>query len=371
LKRLLEYLGRQAIADPEGELKEYTVGVEAFGKAADYEPQTDSSVRVQAGKLRQKLDEYYRTEGVNDDLRIELPKGQFKLEFRQSGAAPPAASAAHSRWPWPALAALVLVAAALSAWGLKPAAPTATEQLWKPFLSGQRPVMIVIGTPMFVKLGNAFFRDPALNNWEATADSESLKAVDRAVGGGAVSPAFPYTGVGDAAGAFALERLLVQHGKDPTLQVSNLLPWEDIARYNVIFLGPPKFNLQTADLPVRQDFEIGHSRVQNLHPNPGEPRSFEEKWTPDRTRLEEGHALISRLPGLHRAGELLILAGSSTECTRAAAEYMTRAEYAEPFMKWMREQPGGIPEWFQVVVRARFKSQTPIAIERVAFHALK
>jgi hypothetical protein len=37
----------------------------------------------------------------------------------------------------------------------------------------------------------------------------------------------------------------------------------------------------------------------------------------------------------------------------------------------MRSQAGGIPAWFQLVVRARFKSQTPIAIERVAFHALK
>jgi hypothetical protein len=41
---------------------------------------------------------------------------------------------------------------------------------------------------------------------------------------------------------------------------------EDISRNNMIFLGPPKFNLQTTDLPVQQDFEISHARVQNLHP---------------------------------------------------------------------------------------------------------
>lgn len=62
LKRLLDYLARQALEDNGGDLKEYTVGIGAFGKGPDYDPKTDSSVRVQAGKLRQKLDEYYRTE---------------------------------------------------------------------------------------------------------------------------------------------------------------------------------------------------------------------------------------------------------------------------------------------------------------------
>jgi len=41
------------------------------------------------------------------------------------------------------------------------------------------------------------------------------------------------------------------------------------------------------------------------------------------------------------------------------------------FVGFLRAQPGGIPPWFQVVVRTRFKSGTPIAIERVAFHALE
>jgi hypothetical protein len=155
-----------------------------------------------------------------------------------------------------------------------------------------------------------------------------------------------------------------------TLQTSNLLSWEDISRNNVIFLGSPKYNLQTLDLPVRQDFEISHGRVQNLHPLPGEPRSFEEKFVPGQASLEEGHALISCLPGLHRTGEMLILAGSSTECTRAAVEFMTRSEYVVPFVRWLRSQPGGFPAWFQLVVRARFKAGTPIAMERVSFHRL-
>lgn len=379
LKRLLEYLGRQSVEQPAGDPKEYTVGVQAFGKPADYDPQTDSSVRVQAGKLRQKLDEYYRTEGQNDPLIVELPKGHFRLEFRTVAQAP-VKRKIPVRVP---IAAGVIVLALLAAgWyivrlrpGLAPAPLSdqwtpEMDALWKPLLSSARPIMVVIGTPLFSKVGGSFFRDPGLNTWDAAAQADSVRGVEKALGAPAATPAFPYTGVGEAMGAFAVQKLLLPRGRELTLQTSNLLTWEDISRNNVIFLGPPKYNLQTLDLPVQQDFEISHSRVQNLHPQPGEPHSFEEKFVPGQATLEEGHALISRLPGLHRTGEMLMMAGSSTESTRAAVEFMTLPEYVTPFVRWMRQQPGGIPQWFQVVIRARFKSGTPIEIERVAFHRL-
>ena len=375
LKRLLEYLAGQS-----GELKEYTVGVEAFGKPPEYDPRSDSSVRVQAGKLRQKLDEYYRTEAAPGEPVITLPKGHFRLEVVEIA---PVADAAVSRpqWLWAAVGIAVLVLG-LASWLIVRSRPASValagaawnsemEELWRPFVASPKPLLVVIGTPLFSKVGNDFFRDPALNTPDAVAGSDRLQAIEKALGEKSAAEAFPYTGVGEATGAFALARLLLPRGKDLSLQQSHLLTWEDISRNNVVFLGPPKYNLQTMDLPVVQDFEISHSRVQNLRPAAGEPASFEEKWSADRAHLDEGHALISRLPGLHQSGEMMILAGSSTECTRAAVEYVTRPEYVSAFVRWMRSQPGGVPRWFQAVVRARFKSQTPIVIDRVAFHALR
>jgi hypothetical protein len=377
LKKLLDYLSRQ---DPAADLKEYTIGVEAFGKSPDYDPRTDSSVRVQAGKLRLKLNEYYRTEGAADPVIIELPKGGFHLEVHERAAPAKPARTPFWRRTMPVWLAFMIAAIGIVGQGLVSDAsrePSYVQwtpemnELWRPLLFGGRPVMIAIGTPLFNKIGNSFFRDPALNTWDTASQSDRLHNVARALGADQPAPAFTYTGVGEAAGAFALERLFLSRQRDLTLQTSDQLTWEDIARHNMIFLGPPKYNQQTLDLPIHQDFEIAHSRVQNLNARPGEPRSFEEKWAPERTHLEEGHALISRLPGLHNTGEMLILAGSSTECTRAAVEYITRPEYVTPFVRFLRAQPSGIPPWFQVVIRTRFKSGTPIAIERVAFHALK
>ena len=377
LKRLLEYL---AGVDPQAELKEYTVGVEAFGKPRDYDPQTDSSVRVQAGKLRKKLDEYYRTEGIGDPLTIELPRGQFKIEVRPRAEPPETAKPARRTAALLAIGLCVAFAFGflLRPWVSKPAGqPLAAmrwssemDEIWRPFLSTQRPILISLGAPLFTKVGNSFFREPGLNNWDAAPQSDDLNRLEHAFAGSAVTPAFTYTGVGEALGAFALARLILPRGRDLRIEPSNVLGWEDIAANDVIFLGPPKYNLQIPDLPVRQEFEISHGHVRYLRPAEGSPDFFEEKWAADRT-LEEGHALISRLPGLHGVGEMLILAGSSTESTRAAVEYMTRGEYVEPFVRWLRQTYGAAPPWFQVVVRARFKSGTPISIERVAFRRLQ
>src|SRR5215470_13134482 len=80
LRRILEYLG-EAAAEGKEDLKEYTIGVEALGKSSSYDPQRDSTVRVQVGKLRQKLDEYYREQGADHRVRISVPKGAFRLQL--------------------------------------------------------------------------------------------------------------------------------------------------------------------------------------------------------------------------------------------------------------------------------------------------
>ena len=82
LRRLLRFLADKTFSGEADDLKEYSVGLDALGKPSTYDPRQDAGVRLQASRLRQKLDEYYRTEGKNDPLIIELPKGRFKIAWR-------------------------------------------------------------------------------------------------------------------------------------------------------------------------------------------------------------------------------------------------------------------------------------------------
>jgi adenylate cyclase len=84
LKRFLRYVVEQQLAGEGAKLKEYAIGVEVFDRKEPYDPRLDSIVRVEAGRLRSKLDEYYATEGAADPVRISLPRGSYVPVFGRS-----------------------------------------------------------------------------------------------------------------------------------------------------------------------------------------------------------------------------------------------------------------------------------------------
>jgi hypothetical protein len=75
-------------------------------------------------------------------------------------------------------------------------------QVWSPFLTGKRPVLVCIGTPLFVHYRTAFVRVPSLNDWQAVQESELVAGLTRLFRPMEPRPYFNFTGTGDAAGAF-------------------------------------------------------------------------------------------------------------------------------------------------------------------------
>jgi hypothetical protein len=85
LQQLLRYLAEKKFAPGAETLKEYTIGVEALSRSADFDPKVDPIVRVQIHRLRQKLKEYYDSEGLHDAIVILIPKGQHLPVFEYLG----------------------------------------------------------------------------------------------------------------------------------------------------------------------------------------------------------------------------------------------------------------------------------------------
>ena len=83
LKRFLAFITLEAIAGRSDQLKEYVIGVQVFSKEESFDPRTDPIVRVQARRLRARLVRYYRDEGQNDEILIELPKGGYAPVFKR------------------------------------------------------------------------------------------------------------------------------------------------------------------------------------------------------------------------------------------------------------------------------------------------
>jgi TolB-like protein len=81
LCRLLRYSVEQALHGRTGHLKETSIGMEVFDRGAAFDPGSDTIVRVEARRLRHKLEEYYRTEGRADPIEIVLTPGSYVPAF--------------------------------------------------------------------------------------------------------------------------------------------------------------------------------------------------------------------------------------------------------------------------------------------------
>jgi TolB-like protein len=117
LSRLLRFLVERQLEGRESELKESLIGVEVYGRSPDYDPKLDSTVRSEVARLRARLSKYYSTEGSQDLLVIELPKGGYVPGFREPDATRSVQRASHKRlWLAVGLAAFAVAATATVVW---------------------------------------------------------------------------------------------------------------------------------------------------------------------------------------------------------------------------------------------------------------
>src|SRR5688572_31652621 len=77
LGRFLRFTVEQCLEGRQNALKAYLVGVEVFNKLESFDPRIDSIVRVEARRLRSKLERYYQTEGKADAIVIQFRKGSY------------------------------------------------------------------------------------------------------------------------------------------------------------------------------------------------------------------------------------------------------------------------------------------------------
>jgi Malectin domain len=91
LRHFLEYVAQQYFSGNTEQLKEYSIAVQALHRLEQFDPQSDTIVRVTAHTLRKKLDHYYATEGADHSIQIRLPAGKYVLQFERKEHTPASA----------------------------------------------------------------------------------------------------------------------------------------------------------------------------------------------------------------------------------------------------------------------------------------
>src|SRR5712692_7498894 len=324
LCKLLRYLANHSLDHPGLSPKEYQIATEVFGRQQDFDPHVDSMVRVQAGRLRTKLAEYYASEGVDDQLVLELPKGSYALTFHhRSSAAPRTASQAPPgsfapvqtprRWFSVLLVLAIVLTAVVSvatdrlltrgsaearSANAAPEAPVALRVFWKGFLTGSQEPWVIFSNAPFVGRPDTGMR------YYNRARDEKAFILDH------------YTGVGEVLAVHALDKVFVSLHQDLHVKRGSLFSLDDAKNNDLIFIGSPSENLALLEIPGTQEFvftrltnglRAGNVAIINAHPQAQEPKIF--LASPSDQPLTEEYSVVALVKGLNPSHSVLILAG--------------------------------------------------------------
>jgi hypothetical protein len=384
LCKLLRYLAKQALDHPGTPIKEYQIATELFARQSDFDPQQDSMVRVQAGRLRSKLAEYYATEGAHDTIAVELPKGSYLLGFHPRNNHPltvgttpqpdsiPSAQANRfvSRRTFfiaiSVLSALLLVSLVglFSAFLHKRPStttaataqnPSAISIFWKGFQKGPEEPGVIFSNAAFVgrpDLGLRYY-DPKRDANAVTFDH--------------------YTGVGEVLGVHQLDMVFNELGGKIRVKRGSLFSLDDAKNNDLIFIGSPSENLTLLEIPGSQEFQFrsvpdgprkGNVEILNAHPQPGEAKEF--LATPaDKTETED-YAVIALVRGLDRERSVLILAGTTTLGTQSAVEFVTGEESLQTLLSKLGvTKPEGLKP-FEALLHVKIARGVPVGAELIS-----
>jgi hypothetical protein len=384
LCKLLRYLAKHALDHPGVPIKEFQIATEVFGRSGDFDPQLDSMVRVQAGRLRSKLSEYYASDGANDPMAVELPRGTYVLSFHHRARGPAiahnGASAASTMaaeiWPISKknatflLAGSMLLSATLAVIATvgtirKPSDSStaradqspdpALETFWKPFLNGANEPWIVFSNGSFI--GRP---ETGLRYYDPTRDSGS-RVWDH------------YTGVGEVLAVHNLDQMFGSLYRSIQVKRGSLMELDDVKNNDLIFIGSPSENLTLMDIPGTKEFVFrrlssGHRKgdlaIVNIHPEVGEPAI--NLASPSNSPLTEDYAIAALLPGLNPSRSVMILAGTTTFGTQGAVEYVCRRSLVHELLDRLSVSKAGDLTPFEALLRVKIARGVPVQTELAA-----
>ena len=381
LCKLLRYLADHALEHPSAAPKEYQIATEVFGRPSGFDPHVDSTVRVQAGRLRGKLAEYYASEGADDQIVVDFPRGTYALTFhersagggRNHGAVHEYSTVAEQtprRW----LAAVILLCAVLSAivavttdrflnrrtaearLGAETTdVPTVLRVFWKGFLTGRQEPWVIFSNAAFV--GRP---DSGMRYYNSTRDGQ-VHILDH------------YTGVGEVLAVHALDSVFGKLQQQIRVKRGSLFSLDDAKNNDLIFIGSPSENLTLLEIPSTKEFvfrqissgaRAGSVEIVNVHPDQGEPKSYLS--TPSDETLADDYSVIALVKGLNPARSELILAGTTTIGTQAAVEYVCQPDYLEQLLVRLAVSNSGELKPFEAVIHVKVTRGVPVGSELVA-----
>jgi hypothetical protein len=370
LRDFLLYVGRQSLKEGRPEIHEQEIGEKVFGRPDSYDRTADNIVRVNATELRKRIESYFELTGGDEPLVFEIPRGSYRPVFRWrrlNATEPPAHEPEKSpdqtppqetakversrgfqsrRFVWPILAlclaggCVVLLEQnltmrkALYPWQNQPA----LAAFWSDFLDPHRETDLVLPDDSASVMEDITRTPLTLNDYmtrsfigqiqSSNMSADRKQDVDQVLNHNLVT-----FGAVRAAQALLSE---IPPTYPRYLTLARYFTADDIKRNNVVLIGGKKAvpwdYLLEDQMNFVTDYDYNHGLqiVRNRHPKPGEQAVYS---VPVASNTLVSYSVIAYLPNPSHTGNVIILAGTDSDATGAAAAFLTSEDQMEMLRK--------------------------------------
>ena len=410
-KQFLSYVVHHRLEGNHERLKERTIGVDLFQRHVGYATGDDPVVRVQAGEVRRRLDQYYQATPNGSPVRIELHVGSYTPEFKWASSAPPSGhplqalpelqesprqmghgqessqaaspplaetkhhSGKHKRLLWALSTVGLAMLAGLAIIGSNvyrvKAHQSELQKFWSPALSSTQPVLICLAKPSVylpsVKLYQRHSKAPEkfLGQFARLSQRPDLQPDDTLAWSDMVE--YPDYGVaaGDVYAAIGLSALFGQIGKKNQVRIGGNYSFEDLRSSPSVIIGAFN-NRWTMQMTSSLHFAFVDDGKQSLIQEAGPSGMRWYSKTDANGRSQEDYAIVTRLLNSRTGQFVVLVAGIQSYGTQAAGEFVSSPEYLQAALQ--KASPDWEKKNMQILLRTPVTDGLPGPPEVVAIY---
>jgi hypothetical protein len=390
-KQFLSYVVQHTLDGNHEPLKERTIGAKLFQRPVGYATGDDPVVRVQAGEVRRRLEQYHHAGLTQSPVRIELPVGSYAPEFRWAPTTPrqaeptkgePAQAAPidlvakpQKRFPQARLIVglSLVIALALLAAGVyrSSAVKSAVNQFWSPVFATSEPVLICLAKPTVyvpsLELLQRYSKSPGefTTELQRLTKQAPMQPQDKLVWGDLAEYRDYGVAAGDTYAAVRLSALLARMGKESQVRIGSHYSFADLRNSPAIVVGAfnNRWTMQmTSNLHFAFVEENGKPMIREQGPG---GRAWLPKLGPHGEVVED-FGIVTRLLNSKTGQFVVSTAGILADGTQAAAEFVSSSAYLEDALR--TAQPDWMKKNLQFVVQTTVTDSVPGPPQAIAIY---
>ena len=391
-REFLFYVAGKSLKEGSTEIHEQEIGHFVFGRDKDYDTSQDNIVRVSATELRKRIDGYFAAEGADEPLVFEIPRGGYMPVFRLRSKEPPVPTAAgaqdppitapqvpfYRQLPFLLVSAIAILLAVYCAflWRENRAKDRVLQPLdgkpalaafWPRFLDSSHESDIILADTSFALIEDIAKRYFPLSEYLNGSYVRQIQASDLSADRKADLSLIAVRNNGSLGDFRVTQRI---RALDPTftrlvVEYAREYTADSIKRHNVILIGSQKSNpwvglfYSQMAFTIEYDPSLDQSFVKVNNPRAGEQALYPVVPNPD---APVGYSIIAYLPNPSHTADALIIAGSNSQATDAAGEFLTSEVSMERLLK--RFPSNQIP-YFEVLLKTTRLNGTPFSADIV------